>query len=209
MSPLYGAAFLWLVAAILWWSGWREETTENLPGWAAGLFLAVWPLAWLGKVTIADDLSVNGAWVWTLFSAVLAGARMPAARRWTSASGGLLIGSVAILAGRLIFIPSGFEPDGSSWAIAALIGLLAGLLLRSASEQAVAVSVCLVINEVAHVLLRAQADTLPAGAPDEGLQAWWIAILCARLWTTFAKAAGEQGRKWAVRSGGRRGGQRS
>lgn len=203
MSPLFGAAFLWLVAAILWWSGWREESTDDLPGWAVGLFLAIWPLAWLGKVPLTGSLSVNGASVWTLFSIALVSWRLPAARGWTAVCGGLLIGSVAVLAGKLAYIPSGFAPAGSSWAIAVLIGWLAALLLRTASEQALAVTVCLFLIAVAHAFARAQSAELPVAVPDEGLLAWWIALFCARLWTAFVKAAGEWVRKGAVKTGGR------
>ena len=209
MSPLYGAAFMWLIAAILWWSGWREETTRDSPNWATGLFLAVWPLAWLGEVPLAESAAVNGAWAWTLLFVALLGWRMPAARKWTSVSGGLLIGSIAFLAGRLALLSSGFATEASAWAIAAIIGLLAALLLRSASEQVLAITVCLVLKEAAGMLLRGQADAPPDLLPIESLQGWWIAVLGSRLWTACVKAAGELTRKWAIRSGGGRGGQRS
>ena len=209
MSPLYGAAFLWLIAAILWWSGWREETTRNMPPWAVGLFLAAWPLACLGKVPIAGSVSVNGAWALTLLFVILLLWRLPAARKWTAASGGLLVGSISFLAGRLALLPSGFVSDAAAWAIAALIGLLAALLLRSASEQILAISVCLVLKEAAGAFLRAQADAPPELLPVEGLQEWWIAVLGSRLWTAFADRAGDLVRKWAIKTGGGRGGQRS
>ncbi|MFC4599099.1 hypothetical protein [Cohnella hongkongensis] len=208
MSPLYGAAFLWLVATILWWSGWREESTDALPQWAVGLFLALWPLAWLGQLPVTETVSVNGASVWTMLSVLAIACLIPAARRWTAVSGGLLIGSLSILAARLTFLPSGYSPEASSWAIAAWVGWLVALLFRSVSEQVLAISVGLGLNAAAFAFLRSQ-DALPAMRAEDSMQAWWIALFSARLWTIGLRAAGVLGRKWALKLNGRRGGQRS
>jgi len=209
MSPLFGAAFLWLIFAILWWSGWRDEAAKDLPNWAVGTFLAIWPLAWLGKVSLTGTVSMNGAWAWTLLSAAILAWRVPAARRWTAVSGGLLIGSIAILAERLAFLPHGFTPAASHWIISGMVGLLAALLFRSASEQVLGISLCLFLNEMVLDLLRASAETMPYLRAEESLEAWWIAVLSARLWSLCVKAAGELTRNWSIKSEGRRGGQRS
>jgi len=209
MSPIYGAAFLWLIAAILWWSGWREETSEDVPDWAAGVFLAVWPLAALGKLVITPSLSVNGAWLWTLVSIAALAWRTPPVRRWTAASAGLLVGSVGILLGRLALMPASFAQDIPPVATAAFAGLLVALLLRPASEQTIAISVSLYVCEAVFAL----ADASGGGAPETReaywLEGWWTAALTARAWTFAARRTGEWTRKWADRFAEKRGGQRS
>ena len=50
MTAGYWAAILWLAAAVLWWSGWREELAGNISPRAATLFFALWPAGWLAGV---------------------------------------------------------------------------------------------------------------------------------------------------------------
>jgi len=208
MSPIFIAAFLWLIAAILWWSGWREEPAEGVPHWAVGIFLAIWPLAVLGSLPITSSVSLNGACLWTLISVGALGWRTPSARRWLSLSAGLLIGSVAILLGRLAYSPIGIAHDYASWAIPVLVGWLAALFLRPLPEQVLAISFSLVLSEGIAALVHAPGETMTAIKGAAWLEGWWIAVSFARLWSAAVKSAMEIGRKITLKFGGKRGGQR-
>lgn len=209
MSPVFGAVFLWLMATILWWSGWRGEAMEDVPHWAIGIFLAIWPLALLGNVTITPAFSVNGAWIWTLVMIMILGWRTPAMRRWISVSAGILLSSIFVVLSRLAHYPSGFSQFVAPWGVAIIIGLLAAVLLRHAAEQMLAISTGFYLNEGIDAFVHASLDSIQIIHTSEWMQGWWIAILSARIVSVSAKAVVTATRKWALKIGGKRGGQRS
>jgi len=209
MSPLYGAPFLWLIGAILWWSGWRKETADDLPEWAVGIFLAVWPLAFLGRFSGARELGMSAAWAWTLLAAIVLGWRMPPARRWTAASAGLLVGSVSIFIGRLAQMPDDLAHGLSPAVVSIVAGAIAAILLSSASEQTLAISISLALSAAAFAIAHVGPNA-PAGMREaQWLESWWISVLFARLWTVAGLRISGQARKWAYKLGEKRGGQRS
>jgi hypothetical protein len=206
MSPMFGAVFLWLLATILWWSGWREEAVGTIPQWAVGAFLAVWPLALLGNVAIHSSLSFNGAWIWTMLAMIALACGIQSTRRWTSISAGVLLGCVYLLLNRLAFYPSGISHYFAPWGAAIVVGWFSALLLRHASEQFLAVSFGLYLSEGISALVM----TNILGVHEyEWMEGWWIALLFARLWSVTVKTLAIQARGWALKKGWRRGGQRS
>jgi hypothetical protein len=209
MSPMFGAVFLWLLATILWWSGWREEAVGSISHWAVGTFLAVWPLALLAKVTITPSLSFNGAWIWTMTAIIVLAWGIQTTRRWTSISAGVLLGSIDLLLNRLAFYPSGFSHHFAPWGTAFVVGCFSALLLRNASEQFLAVSSGLILSEGISALVMNVTNSTPGVHASVWMESWWIAVLFARLWSVSVKSLAIQARRWALKLGWGRGGQRS
>ncbi len=209
MSPVFGAVFLWLLATILWWSGWREEATEDIPHWAVGVFLSGWPMALLVNVRLTASLSLNGAWIWMLACIAIMAWRIPSIRRWTSVSAGILVGAVYILIYRLAYYPSGFTHFLAPWGAAMLVGWLAALLLRNVSEQVLAVSSGLYFSAGITVLVHGSSEPDALVHASEWMQGWWIAVLYARLWSVSVRTVLDQAKRWSFKMGGKRGGQRS
>ncbi|WP_147423824.1 hypothetical protein [Cohnella endophytica] len=209
MSPAFGAAFLWLLTTILWWSGWREESKERLPHWAVGVFLAVWPMALLINVKLTLALTFNGAWLWTLVAIVVLAVITPSVRRWMAMSSGVLLGAVYVLISRLAYYPSGFSHAYASWLTAMIVGALAAVLLRGVSEQVLAISAAFYLSDgiTAFVHSSMASEAIPISRAMDWMEAWWVALLSARLGTISVKATMELARRWAPRWGGR-GGQR-
>lgn len=208
MSPAFGAVFLWLTATILWWSGWREEGSAGLSHRAVGVFLAVWPFAWLANVKFTPTVSINGAWVWTFIAIILLAWRMPSTRRWMSVSAGFLIGSIYVLLSRIAYYPSGFSHFFASWGTAVVVGWLSALLLRNVSEQVLAVSAGLYLSEGLAVYVHASSIDFPIVNTSEWVEGWWIAVLYARLWSASVRVLMESTRRLTFKLGGKRGGQR-
>jgi hypothetical protein len=208
MPPAFGAVFLWLMATILWWSGWREESPTEVPHWAVGVFLAIWPLAWLSEITVIPGLTINGAWLWTFITVVLLACRLNANRRWLALSTGVLIGSIYAVMSRLALYPSGLSHYFDPWGAAIVVGWLSALLLRNVSEQALAISAGLYLSEGISALLIAASGSVFEVRASEWMERWWIALLFSQLWALTVKALIEFARKRIPKIGTRRGGQR-
>jgi hypothetical protein len=208
MSPVFGEVFLWLLATILWWSGWREEVTGSIPHWAVGIFLAIWPLALLANVPITPSISLNGAWLWTLLALITMAMGIQQTRTWTSISAGVLLGCINLLLSRIAYYPSGFSHYYAPWVTAILVGWLSSLLLRNASEQFLAISAGLYLSEGISAFLFFKSDAIPAVKAAEWMEMWWIAVLFARLWSVSMKSIAVQARRLALKMGWKRGGQR-
>jgi hypothetical protein len=208
MSPVFGAVFLWISATILWWSGWREEAVDGIPHWVVGVFLSVWPFALLGKVSITPALAINGAWIWTWVAFLILAWRIPSSRRWTSISAGVLLGTIYLLLSRLAYYPTGVSHFIAPWGTAILVGWLAALLLRPASEQLLAISTAIFLNEGITAYLLTSPDSILLGNVSEWMENWWIAVLFARLGSVLVRTLADQTRRWAVKLGWRRGGER-
>jgi hypothetical protein len=209
MSPVFGAVFLWISATILWWSGWREEAADGIPQWAVGVFLSVWPLALLGEISITPALDINGAWIWTWVAYLVLARRIPSSRRWISISVGVLLGSIYLLLNRLAYYPSGFSHFFAPWGIAVLVGWLSAILLRPASEQLLAISTAIFLNEGITTHLLTPIDSILLNNVSEWMENWWIAVLSARLGTVLVRTLVDQTRRRVVKLGWRRRGQRS
>jgi xanthosine utilization system XapX-like protein len=209
MPPAYGAAFLWLMTTILWWSGWREEASEGIPHWAVGAFLAVWPFAWLGNVVVTPNFTVNGAWIWTFLAGALLARRTHAKRRWTAISAGLLVGSIYVLVSRLAHYPTGFSHYLDPWGAAIVVGFLTSLIVRSVSEQVLAISTGLYVSMGIYAYLQTASGTIFEGKASEWMAGWWIAVLSSRLSSLTVRALADLARKWTFKVGEKRGDQRS
>jgi len=210
MSSVYGAVFMWLLATILWWSGWREETTQGIPHWAVGIFLSVWPLALLLDITVIPSLSLNGAWIWTLLSMIALAWIVPPARRWTAISAGVFMGSLYVLISRIADSPAGLSHYFTPWAAAIVVGWLAALFIRQVSGQVLAITSGMILSELISLLTQASSDTVPIFIKaSEWMEKWWIAVLFARLWSVMVKALVETVKKQAFKLESKRGGNRS
>lgn len=209
MSPLFGAVFLWLLAAILWWSGWREDATEGFPHWGVGIFLSLWPMTVLINIPLTSSLAVNGAWIWTTVSVLVLSCRISPNRRLTSISAGMLVGSVYVLLNRLAYYPSGFSHYFAPWGAAILLGWLSSLLLRNVWEQVLTLSVGLYLSAGIGLLVQTSLGETQVVRGAEWMEGWWIALLSARLWSLAVSTFADTGRKWAFKMGEKRGGQRS
>jgi hypothetical protein len=208
MSPVFGAVFLWLLATILWWSGWREEAVGSIPHWAVGTFLAVWPMALIASVDITPAISFNGAWLWTLSAIIVLGRGIQTTRRWTSISAGVLLGCVYLLLSRLALYPSGFSHYFAPWGAAIVVGWFSAMILRNAPEQLLAVSAGLYLSEGITALVMTVTDSFAVVQASEWMEGWWIAVLFARLWSVSVKSLATQARRWALKISRGRGGQR-
>ncbi|MFC5467794.1 hypothetical protein ACFPPD_03625 [Cohnella suwonensis] len=205
MSPLYGSAFLWLLAAVLWWSGWREEPDGRVPRWAVGVFLAGWPF--LLRMDIPTPFAtINGAWAWTLSAVCVLAWKTPGARRWTALSSGVLLGAVYLLFGRLASYPGGYPRAATLWLLAAMIGWMASLFLRAASDQTLAISVAFYSSVGLMAFVKGTDVAAHPFWATEWTESWWTAVLAARLWTIGVDAAAEKAGRWIPRWGSRRGG---
>lgn len=209
MSPVFGAAFLWLVATILWWSGWREEPAGELPHWTVGGFLSVWPFALIGNIRLTSAYSVNGAWAWTMLAVLFIALRMPSSRRWKAMSAGLLVGAIALLLERLAFVASGFAHGFLPWGIASIVGLLAALSFRSLNEQVLAITASELFGGGTVALIASPGSPSSSEWTAQWLCAWWVAVLFARTWTELAVAFGKLAAKGMLGTGEKGGEQRS
>lgn len=206
---MLGVILLWICATILWWSGWRDEAAEGIPQWAVGIFLAGWAFTLLLQIKLNSTQVVNGAWVWTLLAFICLTWSIPSTRRWTSLSGGVLLGSVYLLLNRLSYYPSIGSHFFHSWVLAMVLGCLCALLLRNASEQLVAVTASLFLSEgITEMILNPTAVISLVQAAD-WMQSWWIAVLCARLLSVSISSMKTVVNRWAHHMGWSRGGQRS
>ncbi|WP_239614116.1 hypothetical protein [Cohnella mopanensis] len=208
MPAAIGAVFLWLMTTILWWSGWREETTENIPHWAVGAFLAVWPFAWLANIGFTPQITINGAWIWTFLAGLLLAWRMRPSRRWTVISAGFLVGSIYVVISRLAHTPSGMLSYLDPWGAAIVIGMLSAVIVRNVSEQVLAISTGLVLSMGIYAYLQMTSGSLLEMKATQWIESWWIAVLCSRLWTLAARSAVNLRRKWNFKMGQKRGGER-
>lgn len=185
MPPGYTAFFMWTASAILWWSGWRKETADNIPDTAVAVFLAGWPLtAWI-DVPLGGRHQLNGAMLWTALAMAALALRMENEGRLTALSSGFLIGSMTVW---LTFIPPFLPgtPEGvGSLAVAAIAGLLAFVLAKGAAGQMLAVSVAVLLPDW---ILAAWLHESVGGRHGSRLwmQNWWTAVLAARLLTVLA-----------------------
>ncbi|WP_373229746.1 hypothetical protein [Cohnella sp.] len=206
---MLSAVMLWISATVLWWSGWREEAAEGIPHWAVGVFLAGWPFTLLWEMKLSSTLTVNGAWIWTLAAFITLAWRIQPLRRWTALSAGVLLGSIYLLLGRLSYYPFALSHFLSPWGLAIVLGCLSALLLRNAPEQLIAVTISLfLIDGITDVVLL-PSDMMALGKSSEWVKGWWIAVLCARLWSVSMTSIKSLTTRWALRMGWRRGGQRS
>jgi hypothetical protein len=205
MTPEFGAVFLWLIATILWWSGWKEEATESIPHWAVGVFLAVWPFALLTDVPIPSSQQINGAWLWTLLALITMAWRIHPIRRWMSISAGMLVASIYLLLSRLAYYPSGFSHYLAPTITAIVVGWLSALLLRNVPEQLLAITAALYISEGISALGLSSSDAFSVIKTSEWIEGWWIAVLFARFWSIFIKTFRLLTRKWALKLGWNKG----
>ncbi|TJY44363.1 hypothetical protein E5161_03000 [Cohnella pontilimi] len=205
MPPGYAAFFLWTAAAILWWSGWREETADGIPERAVAVFLAGWPLtAWMKTgLGHAASVQVNGAFMWTAVAMIVLALTMTPPAAWTALSAGILAGSFAVM---LSFSPHFYltAPDWLAGRGAALVvGMMSAALCRGASGQIVAASAALCLCEGLSNLWLRESGPFVIGT-ERWMESWWTSVLTARLASYLASAAFR-----VVRSPWRRGGQQT
>jgi hypothetical protein len=187
MPPGYTAFFLWVASAVLWWSGWREETAEGIPDSAVAVFLAGWPLtAWM-DIPVDGSLSVNGAFLWTALAMIALGWRMESSARWTALSAGFLTGSLELLLTSSPWL-SLHVPEGvSGRAAAALGGVTACLLVHGAAGQVKAISLAMLIPELWKAAWLHENGRVWIGSGD-WMEGWWIAVLSARSLSALTAA---------------------
>lgn len=180
MPPGYTAFFLWIASAILWWSGWRKETSEGIPDAAVAVFLAGWPFAAWIHWPVGDQVRVNGAFAWTALAMIALLWRMKEPGRWTSISAGLLIGSLGLGTVSNAWQAAGLPDWTSGGPAAAAAGAAACLLTGSAAEQIAAVTVAIMMPELLKAAVLTEAGRVTIGSAS-WMAGWWIAVVSARL----------------------------
>jgi hypothetical protein len=205
MSPVFGAMFLWISTAILWWSGWREEAAEDIPERAVAIYLAGWPFAVRFNPHVSPSFSINGALIWTFAAVSFLAFRLDAARRWASLSAGVLLGAIHLFLNRVADFPSGFSGCYPSWAAALWIGVLAGVLLRDASEQIITISAALFLGEIVGTLGQTAWEPFSWGGSSQWMEGWWIAVIAARIWSVSTRLLSVKSRKRSWTFGLKRG----
>ncbi len=186
MPPGYTAFFMWSASAILWWSGWREETAEGIPDAAVAVFLAGWPLAAWRYFPLGEGLQMHGAYAWTALAMIALLWRMDAMRRVTAMSAGFLAGSLGVWMtySALMYV----TPDwASSQLSAAAAGICVCLIVRGASGQIAAVSLGLLLPELLEAIWLAETGPVRIGSAQE-MESWWIGVLAARVCSVSAAA---------------------
>jgi hypothetical protein len=208
MSPAFVAALLWLCATVLWWSGWREEAADGIPHWGVGVYLAVWPVAFLWNIAPSSLHPINGAWAWTWLAIILLAWRTHPARRWTALSAGILFGSIYFLLSRLSYYPSALSHLIAPWGMAIAVGWLSAILLRNSSEQILAISTAFFLNDCLDATLFSNSSSFMSSEASVWLERWWIGILFARTGSVSFQSIVDRIRRWSLRMGWRKGGQR-
>jgi hypothetical protein len=206
MPPGYAAFFMWVASAVLWWSGWREETADGIPDRAVAVFLAGWPVtAWKNTVlweSAAHNIAVNGVFLWTTVAMTALALRMETSARWTALSAGFLTGSFTML---LLFSPLLylFAPDWTSGrGVAIIAGLTTAVLIKGASGQVLGVTTALLLYEVLRSAWIQNSGSILIG-DGRWMESWWISVLAARLASVLAKiAVTRMGRNGWKREGG-------
>jgi hypothetical protein len=198
VSAVLGIVLLWFSASILWWSGWKEEVAEGIPHWAVRVFLLGWPIAMFWQISLSAYIRIEGAWIWTCIAFVVLAVRLNPTRRWTTFSMGILLGAIYILLSRLSIHPATLSHFLTPWGMSIFIGWLTSLLLRNTSEQVLAITTSLLLYKAFSVgfLQSIQQITM---VDTSWMEAWWIALLSARLWTVTALTLLNKSRKWSMR----------
>ncbi|MBW5446661.1 hypothetical protein GE107_11375 [Cohnella sp. CFH 77786] len=187
MPPGYTAFFLWVASAVLWWSGWREETADGIPDYAVAVFLAGWPLAaWL-ELPAGGHATVGGAFVWTALAVFALAWRMESPARWTAWSAGFLLGSLMLILTISPWLSIRLPEEMHGRAAGALTGAASTLLVPGAAGQVAAVTLAMSIPDLW------RAGWLQAGGRLIGsgrwMESWWIAVLTARSLSVLAAFA--------------------
>lgn len=207
MSDVLGIVLLWFSASILWWSGWKDEVAGGIPHRAVKVFLLGWPLAMFLEISLSAYVKIEGAWIWNSIAFVVLSVRLYPARRFTTLSTAILLGMIYYLLSRLAIYPATLSHFLSPWGMSVFIGWLTSLLLRDVSEQMIAITSSLLLNEVVSAGFLQPLQQINVG-DTSWMEAWWIALLTARLWTVTALELMNKGKKWSVRLIRKRGGQR-
>ncbi|THF78353.1 hypothetical protein [Cohnella fermenti] len=181
MQPGLLCFVVWLAALILWWCGWRKELAFGVPEWSVSLFLAAWPFAFGRVVPLGTLAEVNLGLVLIAVAALAACLRLEAVRRWTALAAGLLLGSIALFLGKLAFLLPFLLAGNPEWAIAALVGTIAAVLLRDPLEQWLAVSLGAIAAHLADVWLHAESRGFAILGDSDWMAGWWLAIGCSRI----------------------------
>ncbi|MBB6690146.1 hypothetical protein H7B90_01910 [Cohnella xylanilytica] len=189
MPAGYVSAVVWMTAVILWWSGWRREMADGIPGSLITLFLIGWglcvratiPASWLGQGAL-----VHGATAFTLAAAAAIAFRVEGAGRLAACAAGILLASIALFLDKLAEFVPGLMTMEPIWCTSAILSVVAAIVVRGAGEQFVALTLGLALSETAAAML---GD--PAGGPIrfggfEWTDRWWLTAASVRALSTAA-----------------------
>jgi hypothetical protein len=184
VPPAYTAFFFWLASAVLWWSGWRQETAGGIPDTAAALFLAGWPLAARLTLEPVEGLEIGGVVLWTGAAAAILLWR----ERGRALPAGLALGALAVMTAVLHQI----RPDWPDWAAecfsALTVGALAAWMVNGAAGQMAAVTVASLLPDALAMSWLTDHGNGGIGS-DRWMLGWWVSIAAARLTARLTEAA--------------------
>lgn len=202
MADGYWAGVLWLAAAVLWWSGWRDELGGDLSPRAVRWFLFLWPAGWLAGRAL-PPVGKPALLALSLLTVALLLCRPLAAERR------LTVWSVAMLGGAILFLLSHpavwlhgwirFDPARD---LPVLLGIFVALTLRTAREQVAALSLALLVAACGSLWLIPPPAAWPAAATWADM--WWLAAAAGRA-ASFALQRMTQAmqHKWRGKAGNR------
>lgn len=208
MPAGYVSAVVWMTAVILWWSGWRREMADGVPGSLVTLFLIGWvfsvrasiPIGWLGQEVI-----LNGATAFTIAFAAAVGCRIEGAERLAACAAGILLASIALFLDKLAELVPGLMTMEPIWCTSAILSVVAAIVVRGAGEQFVALTLGLALSEAAVALLADRAGAEIRFGGFAWTDRWWLTAAVVRAISTAAAWLPQRtgSRRW------KRGGERS
>ncbi|MBN2984333.1 MULTISPECIES: hypothetical protein [Cohnella] len=180
MPVWFAAGIGWLIASVLWWSGWRNELAEGVPGRWAGLYLAGWPFACAAAWMVPDGFSLNGSFGWTVMFALALFGLMDADQRWMSLAAAMFIAAAVLFLFSLASMSKGEKFDAFSLAAVAA-GIVAATMLGTAVEQLAAVFLgCLAASLAMSGLFGQTWFQHSDAAGSVGIHPWWLSVFAAR-----------------------------
>lgn len=178
MADGYWAGLLWLAAAVLWWSGWRDELAGGLSPRAVRWFLALWPAGWLAGRTLPPEARPALLAVTMLTIALLLGRPLDMERRLTVWSAAVLGGVMMFkLAHPAIWLHGWIDLDPAR-DLPVLLGGFVALTLRTAREQLSVLSLALLMAACGSRWLLPSPAAWPA--PEAWADMWWLAAAVSR-----------------------------
>lgn len=181
MSPMILAAFLYMIIALLWWSGWQAEIAGQLPRTAVTIFLLGWLPAAVIPVPITAGLTISGAWLLTIAAMLLLAWRTEASRRWIAFSAGFLLGALLIMLEQIAQLPTDITTYLSPVWAAVILGVLAALLLGDAAMQFLAITFAVLLSATVMSVFAIKFGQRADGETLEWLACWLLSAVTARV----------------------------
>jgi hypothetical protein len=184
------ASSIWLSAAILWVSGWKDELAGDLPRRAVAIWLGAWPfLAWR-MFAIGPKAAIGGAVIWAVLAAVILLWKMSDDERRIALSAGFFCCTLGVMVTYLLMPLFSGASGTTVVAVSVIIGWIASLWGKRASVQIVAVTMATIMPEIWKWVAPLENERAWIGS-GQWMAAWWIGMAAARLATYLYNAAAQ------------------